>query len=162
MSVPVPAQTDKDSLHASETTRPTQRQRPSFDAGSFSQVNYPFTMSLPAESQMLLGSTFAASTDPLMAHLMSGSALLPQAEQFGYTSSTATDAPPDAALGHLQDTLAPSMFPGTADWDFVKDSEMFREQRDGTDVAPAGNSEPWGDFIDTDQWELTDAGVQPS
>ena len=157
---------------ASAPARPRQKHRPSFDAGTFEKLNATFTMSLPVESQMLLGSGFATSSDPLMASMMAGSSNLPQMEDFGYKPSWAMDdskvAASDQAPSGLDTTLVPSNLTNNLDgvnWQFSQGFDLLNTKFNASSptMTPGVNGESWGNFIDTDQWDLSaDGSLEPA
>ncbi|TVY21970.1 hypothetical protein LARI1_G000035 [Lachnellula arida] len=127
--------------------------------GSFtSGQNYgPFSSTLPAEQQMMLGPTL---NDPYMNMSMNGSDNCNQSDiwanhngQLQSTSDTVKQPQTYQSFDGLHSTLAPSAINQSDANQAFFDSESLT----GT---PGINGESWGSFIDTDLWDFPGASQQ--
>jgi hypothetical protein len=172
-------------LSASATT---PNQRPSFPQGSFGQQNpynqvvqnnysmppfgngyNPFSMALPIEAQMFLGSTLP--NDPLSNAMMESSGNMPTpAYNFGSTLPSTTEIGKGQQIyptsQGLNSTLGAGVAPSDLDLsqgyqgslDFSQNQSFFDQAvNTGEEATPAGTpglgGESWSSFIDTDRWD---------
>lgn len=168
----------------------TPGQRPSFPQGNFSQQNpynqvpqsnynmtpfrtyNPFSMALPMEAQMFLGSTLPSG--PFTDAMMEGISNLPTpAFDFGSTLPQTTEFGKGQQIypttNGLNSTLSGGVDPSELDLnqgyqgglDFSQDQSFFDQAINGDEVTPAGTpgigGESWSNFIDTDSWEAPTA-----
>lgn len=189
LSLPaVKAESDSPSEPPTPASASSSKSRPSFPPGSFVQQqippqkpittstynnhmgsftsgqNYgPFSSTLPAEQQMLLGS---ALNDPYMNMLMNGSDnqsdnIWNYDGQLQSTSDTAKQPQTYPSFDGLHSTLAPSAFnQPDANQSFFDDALKIGNGNESLTGTPGINGESWGSFIDTDQWDFPAASQQ--
>ncbi|TVY45466.1 hypothetical protein LSUB1_G000293 [Lachnellula subtilissima] len=135
------------------------------NVGSFTGgQNYgPFSSTLPAEQQIMLGSTM---NDPYMHMLMNGSDNQSDINwnfdaQLQSTSDTVKPPQTFPSFDGLHSTLAPSAFnQSDANQSFFDDALKIGNGNETLTGTPGINGESWGSFIDTDQWDIPAASQQ--
>jgi len=193
LSLPaVTAKSDSPSEPPTPTLASSSRSRPSFPPGSFSSQqiaqqksissstydnnsnnnvgsftsgqNYgPFSSTLPAEQQIMLGSTM---NDPYMHMLMNGSDNQSDNSwnfdaELQSTSDTVKQPQTFPSFDGLHSTLAPSAFNQTdVNQSFFDDALKIGNGNETLTGTPGINGESWGSFIDTDQWDIPTASQQ--
>ncbi|KAH8687288.1 hypothetical protein BGZ60DRAFT_425201 [Tricladium varicosporioides] len=166
----------------------TIKQRPSFPPGSFAQnnlqqqnqfsmpqynmgsrnnANYgPLSTALPAESQMLLGSTLDPN-DPLTNMMMAGSDYL-MGNFYNFDAQLPGTISIDKQQTHpsfdgLNSTLAPSaldLSQPTPDFNNFFDDATKPGSNDQTPAGTPGLGGDWGGLVDYDAWNFSSASQQ--